>query len=70
MAITPQNAQQRTPGGPDSTKPASLKASTARRTTHAVSGPTAWENGRDPVAQAGGPVLRGAAAPDVDPACM
>lgn len=70
MATTPQNAARRTPGAPDTTKPAQLAASAARTPTHAVTGPAAWENGRDPVTPAGPPQLRGAAATDVDPACM
>lgn len=70
MAVTPQNAQRRTLGAPDATKPAQLAASTARTPTHAVTGPAAWENGRDPVTPGAPPQLRGAAASDCDPACM
>lgn len=70
MAATPQNAQRRTPGAPDATKPAQLKASTGRQPTHAVTGPAAWENGRDPVTPVGPPPLRGATAADADGACM
>lgn len=71
MAVTPQNAQRRTAGAPDATKPAQLKNGSGRTPTHAVTGPTAWENGRDAVSTPDGPPpLRGAAATDVDPACM
>lgn len=71
MAQTPQNAQRRTPGAADATKPAALKASSARTPTHAVTGPTAWENGRDAVSTPDGPPpLRGTSASDADTACM
>jgi hypothetical protein len=71
MAGTPQNAQRRTAGAQDATKPAQLAASTARTPTHAVTGPAAWENSRDPVSTPDGPpAVRGTAATDVDPACM
>jgi hypothetical protein len=32
-----------------------------------VTGPTSWENGRDPVRTMGAPVLRGARPADADP---
>lgn len=68
MAATPQNAQRRTPGAPDTTKPAQLAASTGRTPTHAVTGPAAWENGRDQVSTPDGPpTLRGTSAADVHP---
>lgn len=71
MTQTPQNAQRRTAGAPDTTKPASLAASTGRKPTHAVTGPTAWENGRDQVSTPDGPPpLRGSSASDADGACM
>ncbi|WP_042400178.1 hypothetical protein [Streptacidiphilus carbonis] len=71
MAATPQDAQRRTPGAPDSTKPAHLAASSARTPTHAVTGPAAWENGRDATSTpAGPPSLRGTAASDADPTCQ
>lgn len=55
MAATPQGAQRSTPGAPDTTKPAQLSASQPRTPTHAVTGPAAWENGRDPVSTPAGP---------------
>jgi hypothetical protein len=55
MAATPQNAQRRTAGAPDSTKSAQLAASTARTPTHAVTGPTTWGNGRTPVSTPASP---------------
>lgn len=71
MAVTPQNSQRRTPGAPDTTKPAQLAASTARTPTHAVTGPAAWENGRDSTSTpAGAPPLRGASAGDCQPDSM
>lgn len=71
MAVTPQNAQRRTAGAPDTTKPAQLAASTARTPTHAVTGPTAWENGRDSTSTpAGPPPLRGTGPDDCNPDCM
>lgn len=71
MGATPQNAARRTPGAPDATKPAQLKASTGRAPTHAVTGPAAWENARDPVSSPSGPPpLHGSSAADTDPACM
>lgn len=70
MAVTPQDAQRRVAGAPDTTKPASLTASTARIPTHAVTGPSAWENGRDVnFTPSGPPPLRGSAPADVLPDC-
>ena len=40
----------------------------ARTPTHGVTGPTSWENGRDPVTVAGGASKSGAGAADVAPA--
>ena len=60
---TPIGKQRYRPGAADSTMPASTalpsNASGAltlsqRRPTHTVTGPSAWENGRDKVAVAGG----------------
>jgi hypothetical protein len=70
MSATPQDAQRRQPGAPDATKPAQLAASTARTPTHAVTGPPAWENGRDALSSPSGPPpLRGASADDAAPDC-
>ena len=55
MGATPQRAQRRIPGAPDTTKPAQLAASAARTPTHAVTGPPAWENGRDTAWSPSGP---------------
>jgi hypothetical protein len=68
MTTTPQNAQRNVPGAPDTTKPASLAATPARKPTHAVQGPPKWENGRDPATTPSGPPpLHGAGAQDAKP---
>jgi hypothetical protein len=40
---------------------------TRRADTTAVTGPTAWENGRDQVSAPSGPQLRGTGAADCEP---
>jgi hypothetical protein len=68
MTTTPQEPQRHVPGAPDTTKPASLAASTARTPTHAVQGPAKWENGRDANSTPSGPPpLHGAGAQDAKP---
>ena len=65
---TSQDAQRNVPGAPDTTKPAALAASPARKPTHAVQGPGKWENGRDSVSTPSGPPpLHGCAAADAKP---
>jgi hypothetical protein len=57
MATTPQGAARHTPGAPDSTKaPRGPAGPLPKHTpTHAVTGPTAWENGRDTTSTPSGP---------------
>jgi hypothetical protein len=76
---TPTDAQRRVPGAPDSTMTAQhrLPVSGAgpltlrkRTPTHAVTGPGAWENGRDQTSTPSGPPpLNGAGAGDCKPDC-
>jgi hypothetical protein len=74
---TPTGAQRNTPAPADHTKApqhrlpvnqAGPMTLTAHTRTPAVTGPSAWENGRDPVeSPSGPPPLAGASAQDVHP---
>lgn len=77
MAMTPTSAQRSAPGSVNSTKAAQHRLPvnqagpltlTAHTRQPAVTGPGAWENGRDPVeSPSGAPPLAGASAQDVHP---
>lgn len=76
---TPTTPQRRIPGAPDSTKTpqhrlpvsgAGPMTLTKRTPTHAVTGPSTWENGRDQTSTPSGmPPLAGAGAADCMPDC-
>ncbi len=70
--------QQLRPGQPDATKQARQPMPVSspqrgggslqtRQQTHAVTGPSSWENGRDPVAVVGGTRLAGSSPADAAP---
>lgn len=68
MATTPQHAQRHVPGAPNTTKPASLAASTPRKPTHEVQGPASLPvTGKAMATRSGSPPLHGANAQSAKP---